>query len=262
MSSVHVGTDWEWRGRRLWNRKAVWADDPASRSQLKRWFVSLVYADQNRSSAVRRTLDRLLNDHDSGLVLNVGAGSTVLPGAVNLDLHDGPTIDIIGVDETLPFKDGSVGLIILQEVLEHVAKPKIMLEEIARVLRPGGRLYCQTPFQIGFHPGPCDYWRFSRQGIEELFCDPHWQLQEVGISLGHGSGFYRIAVEFFAVTMSCVSQRLYIPVKALAALALYPLKAFDALTKYSAESDRIPGGYYCVVRRCTSAVENAPHLPV
>jgi hypothetical protein len=87
-------------------------------------------------------------------------------------------------------------------------------------------------------------------------------LEEVGISLGHGSGFFRIAVEFFAVTASCVSQRLYIPVKALAALVLYPLKTFDMITKHSAESDRIPGGYFCVARRCKSAVENSPHLPV
>ncbi len=181
---------------------------------------------------------------------------------MNLDLHDGPTIDIIGVDEALPFKDGSVELVVLQEVLEHVAKPRDMLAEIARVLRPGGHLYCQTPFQIGFHPGPCDYWRFSRQGIEALFCDPHWQLEEVGISLGHGSGFFRIAVEFFAVTASSVSQRLYIPAKALAALVLYPLKAFDVLTRHSTEADRIPGGYYCVARRCKSGVQKSPNPPL
>ena len=77
----------------------------------------------------------------------------------------------------------------------------------------------------------------------------------MGISLGHGSGFFRIAVEFVAVTASCVSQRLYIPAKALAAMLLYPLKAFDVLTRYSAESDRIPGGYYCVVRRSKDAAE-------
>jgi SAM-dependent methyltransferase len=218
---VRLGTAWEWRGARLWNKAAAPIGDPKKRSRIKGAFVSLVYADQNRSASVQRALARLLAAHSGGLILNVGAGSTCLPGAVNLDLHDGPNIDIVGTDEQLPFQDGSVDLVVLQEVLEHVARPMLMLQEIARVLRPGGRVYCQTPFQIGFHPGPSDYWRFSRQGIEQLFGDSDWTIEEIDISLGHGSGFYRIAVEFLAVTASCIWQRLYMPAKAATALALY-----------------------------------------
>jgi SAM-dependent methyltransferase len=250
---VVLGEDWEWRGARLWNKSAVPVEDPAQRSRLKSAFVSLVYADQNRSPIVRRTLESLMSTHAGGLVLNVGAGSTVLRGAVNIDLHDGANIDIVAVDERIPFRDASVDLVVLQEVLEHVAKPASLIAEIARVLRPGGHLYCQTPFQIGFHPGPCDYWRFSRQGLQELFSGPEWGILDLGISLGHGSGFYRIAVEFFAVTASCLWRRIYMPVKAAAAFGLYPLKWFDGVTARSSEADRIPGGYFCVVERTSVA---------
>ena len=257
---VRLGTAWEWRGTRLWNKAAVPIGDPQRRSRVKSVFVSLVYADQNRSASVQRALATLLAAHSGGLILNIGAGSTRLPGAVNLDLLDGPNIDIVGADEQLPFQDASVDLVVLQEVLEHVARPMHMLREIARVLRPGGHVYCQTPFQIGFHPGPSDYWRFSRQGIEQLFGSEDWTIEEIDISLGHGSGFYRIAVEFAAVTASCIARPLYMPTKAVAALALYPLKAFDLVTARSVEADRIPGGYFCVAKRSGHLAGDLPSL--
>ena len=91
--------------------------------------------------------------------------------------------DVIAADECLPFQTGCVDLVILQEVLEHVPYPDRVLCEIARVLRPGGHCYCQVPFQIGFHPGPSDFWRFSRQGLEQLFAGPEWQVERIEIAL-------------------------------------------------------------------------------
>jgi len=184
-----------------------------------------------------------------GVAINVGAGQTNYPNVVNLEICDGSHIDIVGFGSSLPFLNSSVDLVIAQEVLEHVADYTALVAEVARVLKPGGRFYCQVPFQIGFHPGPCDFWRFSRQGLEQVFSTPIWNLERLSITLGHGSGFYRIAVEFVGVTSSCLSQRLYRPAKALAALALYPLKWFDFLTPLSKERDRIPGGYLCVARK-------------
>jgi hypothetical protein len=142
----------------------------------------------------------------------------------------------------------------MQEVLEHVPDYQALLDDVARVLKPGARLYCQVPFQIGFHLGPVDCWRFSRQGLSYLFTQPAWSKHVIGLSLGHGSGFYRIAVEFLAVNASCVSRRLYLPTKAAASLGLYPLKWFDLLTPLSTEADRIPGGYFCVATRSTVAL--------
>jgi SAM-dependent methyltransferase len=209
-----------------------------------------VYADQNHARVVRRTLEELIGRlSPQAVALNIGAGQTDYPGVTNLEICDGPAVDIIGHGSTLPFNDASVDLVIAQEVLEHVADYPALVCEIHRVLKPGGVFYCQVPFQIGFHPGPADYWRFSRQALEYLFSEPCWTRESLQITLGHGSGFYRISVEFLAVTFSCFSQRFYRPSKAAAALLCYPLKIFDLLTQYSLERDRIPGGYLCVARK-------------
>lgn len=246
---VVAGGTWEWRDGRLWHRQAAAEYIPASGGWRAR-FVHGIYADQNRSPAVRRTLQQLVAQLGPGGVgLNIGAGDTRFPGVVNLEISPRPNVDIVGYGSELPFQDGAVDLVIMQEVLEHVADFQELLTEVWRVLKPGGRFYCQVPFQIGFHPGPCDYWRFTRQGLEHLFAPPTWQLEQLAISLGHGSGFYRIAVEFVAVTTSCIAPRLYHPAKAGAAIALYPFKWFDCLTARSAERDRIPGGYFTVARK-------------
>jgi 2-polyprenyl-3-methyl-5-hydroxy-6-metoxy-1,4-benzoquinol methylase len=49
--------------------------------------------------------------------------------------------------ERLPFPDESFDLVIFTEVLEHIAvtDPRVVLQEIRRVLAPGGRMLLSTP---------------------------------------------------------------------------------------------------------------------
>lgn len=251
--AVKTSTAWEWRDGKLWHARAT--INPATApcvSGLQSRFVGSIYADQNRSPAVRRALAGLLDRlGPNSAAVNIGAGGTRYQGVANLEISDGANVDIVGYGSELPFQDGSIDLVIMQEVLEHVGDFLELVTEIRRILKPGGLFYCQVPFQIGFHPGPMDYWRFTRQGLEHVFSSPRWEIKQLAISLGHGSGFYRIAVEFFAVTASCVWAKAYRPIKALAAIGLYPLKAFDLLTRFSPEKDRIPGGYFCIAAKCT-----------
>jgi SAM-dependent methyltransferase len=249
--SIKNHPDWIWRGDKLWHRAAVQIEPRCQNvSKVQSGFVANIYADQNRSKAVKTALQGLLDELNAETVaVNLGAGKTRYAGVVNLEISDGSNVDIVGHGADLPFKDDSVDLVIAQEVLEHVGDFTELVDEICRVLKPGGAFFCQVPFQIGFHPGPKDYWRFTLQGLEHLFSPPRWTREDLRITLGHGSGFYRIAVEFMAVNASCLTQRLYRPVKAAAALLFYPFKWFDFLTPFSAEKDRIPGGYLCIARK-------------
>lgn len=52
--------------------------------------------------------------------------------------------------EALPIRDGTFDLIVSRFVFEHVARPDLALGELARVLKPGGRLVIYT-YNI-FHP--------------------------------------------------------------------------------------------------------------
>lgn len=61
-----------------------------------------------------------------------------------------------GVSEALPFEDGSLDLLLLHEVLEHVADDAATAREIARVLAPGGRALIFVPNRL---------WPFETHGI-------------------------------------------------------------------------------------------------
>ena len=245
---------WVWRHRVLWHRGAdtfdgrvVGAIPPGIRGK----FVKFIYADQNQSKAVKTALAMVLARLGPGeFGINLGSGGTkVHDSLINVDVTPCNGIDVVVVDSRLPFRDRSISIIVAQEVLEHIADFRATIDEVLRVLKPGGTFYCQTPFQIGFHPGPTDFWRFSRQGVEQCFSGAGWSVEKVEISVGYATGFYRILIEFVAVTASLLSQKLYIPAKAAAALVFYPLKLLDPLTHYSQERDRIPGGYLAIVRK-------------
>lgn len=214
-------------------------------------FVGSVYATHNQSPNIREAVHRLVKQLGSGgCGLNVGAGSSQLhPALINVDIVPGPTVNVCASVECLPFPDGIFNLVVSQELLEHVRDPFQAMQEMRRVLKKGGILYCQVPFIIGYHPGPTDFWRFTREGIRELVEKANMECLEVTTAVGAGTGFYRIAVEFLAVLASRFAGVLYRPVKGAFALILYPLKWLDPFLSKSPEIDRIPGGYLVIARR-------------
>jgi SAM-dependent methyltransferase len=56
-------------------------------------------------------------------------------------LRDPAVTYIDGAGERLPFEDGSIALVIIDNVIDHTYAPKAILDEIDRVLAPDGRLY-------------------------------------------------------------------------------------------------------------------------
>ena len=112
----------------------------------------------------------LLDVRKGHSVMDVGCGPGYLLGkaarqaslAVGVDLDEGrlrsaldgstrsrsarPSIELaVGDGQRLPFADASFDRIICTETLEHVADARLALRELARVLRPGGRLAVSVP---------------------------------------------------------------------------------------------------------------------
>lgn len=70
--------------------------------------------------------------------------------------------------DALPLADQSVDTVLLVEVAEHLAAPGTALAEIARVLRPGGRLLMSVPFLYPIHDAPHDYQRWTAHGLTAI----------------------------------------------------------------------------------------------
>lgn len=76
--------------------------------------------------------------------------------------------DVVGPAHALPLPDDAVDAIVCTQVLEHVPDPAAALQEFARLVRPGGRLWVTTPLTWYLHEQPHDYYRFTNHGLRHL----------------------------------------------------------------------------------------------
>ncbi len=80
-------------------------------------------------------------------VLDIGCGRKKLPGAVGLDRHPLPGVDVVAdLDGGLPFPSESFDAVSANQVLEHVRDLVALVHEVHRVLRPGGMLVAHVPY--------------------------------------------------------------------------------------------------------------------
>lgn len=78
-----------------------------------------------------------------------------------------------GVDQVLDLHDinlpaGSVGTVLCLDTLEHVEYPHRALEEIFRILKPGGIVVITSVMLFGIHDFPHDYWRFTPEAFRSI----------------------------------------------------------------------------------------------
>jgi len=77
-------------------------------------------------------------------------------------------LDVIADLSVLPLANHSFDAVLCTQVLEHVREPRQVLREIARVLKPGGRLYLAAPQSWHQHQKPYDFFRYTSFGLRYL----------------------------------------------------------------------------------------------
>lgn len=129
-------------------------------------------------SALHQAMRDSANTLD-GRLLDVGCGSKpyrrlfMVTEYVGLDI-DSPVArargmaDVFYAGKAFPFESASFDAVLCNQVLEHVFNPDEFLDEIGRVLRPGGKLLLTVPFVWDEHEQPWDYARYSSFGLKAL----------------------------------------------------------------------------------------------
>jgi len=90
----------------------------------------------------------------------------------------------IGDAHYLPFKDEEFDLVILTALLEYVFYPEKVIREFCRILKKGGKIYCEVPFLQGFHSDPYDFRRCTLTDLEFLIKGNGFKIIKSGVCVG------------------------------------------------------------------------------
>jgi SAM-dependent methyltransferase len=140
---------------------------------------------------IRRVLEGGLGPRDwaGSRVLDLGCGDGAIAAAfagaggrvVAMDLdpwrvdntrrladdQPGARLDVVSADgHRLPFARDAFDLVILSDLIEHVKDPGRVMEEVTRVLAPGGAVYVSVP---------------NRLSLVNVVSDPHYNVPAVGV---------------------------------------------------------------------------------
>lgn len=101
------------------------------------------------------------------------------------DVYPSPNTCLLADAHCLPFADDAFDGVWIQAVLEHVLDPQRVVQQIHRVLKPGGLVYAETPFMMPVHEAAHDFTRFTLSGHRWLFRE--FDQIEGGVLGGAGS---------------------------------------------------------------------------
>jgi len=195
--------------------------------------------------------DRVLSLCAGGPVLNLGGGPTRdRPQYINLNLAPFPNVDIVGDAEHLPILGNALAGVVCNAVLEHVCAPWLVVQEIQRVLRPGGHVYIEVPFLQHFHPSPDDFYRFTLHGVRELCRD--FEVLESGVVNGPMVTFVEM-VESFIFLLPIRNRPIASLTKGIVRTALYPTRILDLILIRNERAHTVANGVYFLGRKTACA---------
>lgn len=96
---------------------------------------------------------------------------------ITTTVHTSTKADYFYDGNTIPFNNETYDSVILNEVLEHVFNPIVLLGEINRVMTHDAKLLITVPFVWDEHEQPYDFARYSSFGLEYLLKNNGFEIE-------------------------------------------------------------------------------------
>ena len=132
-----------------------------------------------------------LNKFLDGVTLDIGSGLgdfiRFRPNTIGVDINpdnvkycrsQGLDVRLMEMN-SLPFEDGGIDSINMDNVLEHIEDPTLILAEITRVLKKDGTLLVGVPGILGFKTAPDHEIYYSSQLLEQTFVSLGYKVQKI-----------------------------------------------------------------------------------
>ena len=196
----------------------------------------------------RSKMHRLVRDYviAKNCILDLGSGGRNLSDrVVKLDQDAIGHVNVASDAHQLPFHSSHFDLIVCTSLLEHVRCPDRVVEEMFRCVKPGGLVYVEIPFLLGYHADPHDFQRYTIQGFRCRF--RNFDITEVGVCAGPFSVLAWWLRKFFSIFS--VNFKINKAIEFVAGWLTFWIKYFDLLVIRAPNAHIICAGIYCIARK-------------
>jgi len=164
------------------------------------------------------------------------------------DIQPGPGVDIVADAQDMPhIPSSSADCVFLVDVVWAIPVPQKAIDEVFRVLRPGGIVYVHSPFIRAYAADPQDLYRFSVRGLE-LLCSRFERIAS-GSNRGPASTFCDLFIRFLAILFSFNSDALYTVNVYCGKWLLFWIKYLDIVIAYYSMAFVLSGSPYFLGRK-------------
>jgi SAM-dependent methyltransferase len=79
----------------------------------------------------------------------------------------------------IPVENRRFDYIVFNQVMEHLPRPDLVLNELFRILKPGGKIIYTAPLFYEEHMQPYDFYRYTQFGIRFLFGNAGFEVERL-----------------------------------------------------------------------------------
>lgn len=137
------------------------------------------------------------------LVLDAGSGSSPYKDIFQHAQYESADFMQVGKEyfkptyicdlRSIPAESNRFDFIIFNQVMEHLPEPKVVLSELHRVLKPGGKMIYTGPFFYEEHEQPYDFYRYTQFGLKYLFQETGFTVERLDWLEGYfGTAGYQL----------------------------------------------------------------------
>jgi len=190
----------------------------------------------------------------SGSILDTGGGKgryrhlfTSVKEYRILDIDPSVQPDITGSIEHIPLQDSSLDGIICTQVLGDVWNIVKAIQEMCRILKPGGKLLITESLLNEEHDEPCDYWRCTQFSWKKLL-EQHFFVETIEPRGGFYSHMAQDRIRFMIERYSLYKRPLLGRLTHMYALIVGKYALLRDQWDTSAANKKFPIGY-CILAR-------------
>jgi len=139
--------------------------------------------DNHMQNIISKSYHKAIKKYASGLLGDIGCGDVpyfdlykdLITDNICIDWensileisHLDISTDLNGI---LPIEDNKFDTILCTDVLEHIHDPALLMSEMTRILKPGGKIIIGVPYYYWIHGIPHDYHRYTQYMLKK-FCE-------------------------------------------------------------------------------------------